>query len=206
MTSARWVEQLGAFQAAFSDTIRAGGSAATMGLTGSTAAQNRMFARVGLAVRFEAATFHGYSKQTAEAYSSLMGLFLAWSAFEMVAASTGLVRADGRLAPDRIDALFERERVSTDVSEWAGITPLLALLAELTTSANLRKQLRDAAAGAPLRLRVLVSALRHAFAHGVLSANLSGVSARQLRRACEELRRLLITVQLTQLSAVVDSR
>lgn len=182
--------------------IRAGASVSAMGLTGSVGDVNRFLARLDVAIKFEEARFSGFSGPTRETYSSLIRLFLAWSAFERMAHVIGMAR-NGTLNYQKLGELLSKVSLSGDKGTDRSIAALYPLLAE-TSKGALKRTLETAGSAQPLSATNLLKALRHAFVHGVLTAHAGGVRPARLRHASDLLTQQLIEVQLANLETRLE--
>lgn len=203
MSNDEMLSVLDHLQRRFSKAVRAGRQPASLGLRQMPADINRLFARLQLAARYESSTFTGYSEATASAYSSMVALLLAWSAFERTAAATGL-SSGHKLNYAAIDKLFTVYEVLDDRAGWNAIRPILPVLAAHCTAPKLREAIEKGAEGDALQVRSLVSALRNTFAHGMLTAHFGGTKPRRLAKACRALAAVLLSVQIRRLHEVMD--
>lgn len=202
MSDDEMLSVLDRLQRRFSKAMRAGQQPASVGLSQTPADINRLFARLQLAVRYESSTFAGYSEATASAYSSMVALLLAWSAFERTVAATGLTNGQ-KLNYAAIDKLFTAYEVLDQRADWNAIRPILPVLAEHCTAPKLREALENAANGEALPVRSLVSALRNTFAHGMLTAHFGGTKPLRLAKACRALSAVLLSVQVRRLHEIM---
>jgi hypothetical protein len=192
---------------AFERQLESGRTARQMGFAGKDGDVSRFLARHRVAACYRSSNFDGIAPRTARAYSSLIRLFLAWSAFEQLALATGL-KPNRRLDYRRIDHLFEGQSsagVGTDVLPPA-MRPALAFLARVLDDEGLKTSLIHASSGKPgLTRRQLVVALRHAFAHGLLTAHFGGVRPTTLAKACDALSEWLLETQVRYFASVVGT-
>ncbi len=185
----------------FEKHISAGRSARDMGFHGKDGDVSRFLARYRLAAAFRRGCFVGYSAATAAAYSSLLRLFLVWSAFEQFASVSGLKDGD-KLKHDEIDVLFEWHRTDElgEATAWRGSKLFMEFLAGLTTSSKLAGQLRKSPSP-----RAVCLALRHAFAHGPLTVNAGPRQPRKLAAAADILALWLLRIMRDEFSKKVTA-
>jgi hypothetical protein len=189
----------------FEKQLAQGRSARDLGFHAKDGDVSRYLARFRIAGSYRSALFDDVSKPTADAYSALIGLLLAWSAFEQLARICGFIRGNN-LDYAKIDGLFAEYSASLVNDDWAAVRPAYAFLATFTTAAALSSALQGASGGAPLRPRQLIVALRNAFAHGQLTAHFGGAAPRAVAKACRSLSAHLLTVQASHFASVVLER
>jgi len=174
-----------------------------MGFSAGDGQVSRFLARYRLAAEYRTAVFHRYNERTARSYSALIGLFLAYSAFEQCAVVGGLA-PNGHLSAERVDSLFSANGVLEGATAHRSLRPACAILATLVTRSSLRTALEAAAEGGPLVPRQLMSALRHTFAHGMLSANIGDLSPVGLARSYQHIRDELLRIQAIHIGGIMS--
>ena len=186
----------------FQARLRGGESARKMGFSAKDGDVSRFLARFRAANCYRGSQFESVASPTANAYSALLGLFLAWSSFEQLARVSGL--ADGeKLNWKSIDQLFAEHSSSLVSGSWQPVRPYYAVLAKLA-SGKLKATLSEAAtSGSEVTARQLVTALRNAFVHGQLTPNLGGASPHRTTSACRVLTQHLLVIQKRQFSSIV---
>jgi len=188
----------------FQQRLKRDGSARAIGFRARDGDVSRFIARYRLAASYRCSTFDGLSSATVNAYSAMIGLLLAWSAFEQLALICGFTNSRG-LDYRSIDALFDASADELTESAWKDIRPFLGFLAGLTNRRTMRTVLEHAAAGGRLTPRQITVALRNAFAHGALTAHFGGATPRGVVRACQALSEHLLRIQAAHFTSVVNS-
>ena len=182
----------------FEGRLRAGISAKQMGFVTSDGDVSRFLARYRLAAAFERASFRGYPAPTSRAYSSLLRLFLAWSAFEQLALAIGL-KTGGDLHHGDIDEFFERHRPPLARMTSPEITlPLRQVLAKHLTSAKLINNVTTSPSP-----RSMCLAFRNAFVHGPLTVHAGSRKPKVLAQAADDWADWLLKVAADEFSTRV---
>lgn len=197
---ASWVS---AAQRDFSSRLAKGESARTIGFSAGDGEVSRFFARYRLAAEYRNSAFYTFSSRTADCYSALIGLLLSYSSFEQCAAVSGLV-VEGKLAAGKVDRLFEDSGIIKGAESLEPLRPVFRYLSPLVSSRPLRIALDKAADGEEILPRQLISALRHTFAHGRLSAHIGGLSPVRLSRGYLHLREELLRFQRAHISELMQ--
>lgn len=164
-------------------------TAVDMGFNGSTALVNRFAARYRAARCFRHVVFEGLTADTADGYSMLCFLMLTYSAFEYFLGAIGVPQQNtSSLLEDD-----ERDRVLGHVRALNGQA---ALFEFLRTHVNRAYQRQIDAHLVPQACNpvYLAGALRHAFAHGILTATPSGVPSQTVATVTRYLCRVLVRI------------
>ena len=159
------------------------------GFVGETGDVNRFAARYRAAKSFKGATFEGLTHDTADGYSALCRLLLTYSAFEYCLRAIGVqMRHTGALLADD-----EREQVQKHLRQLAGQAELMRFL-KAHVESRFRTQIDQHLAGAPANPFYLAASMRHAFAHGALTATPAGVPSGTVASVARYLVRVLFRV------------
>lgn len=175
--------------------LKLGQGATSCGFKAKDGDLSRYVARFKIARAYRASHFEGVSVSTTDAYSALLGLMLAWGAFEQFAKVSGLVKPRGGLNYGEIDRLFENYSATLASRDWDAVRPAYGFLATLQANEKLEADLERASRGEPLLPRKLVTAIRNAFAHGQLTAHFGGIRATKTAKACKALTAHLLALQ-----------
>jgi len=189
----------------FQRRVSGGETARQIGFPAKDGDVSRFLARFRAARNFRAAEFAEFTKSTADGYSALIGLLLAWGSFEQLARISGAVK-DDKLDYRKIDEMFARSSKSLSDRSWNAARPFYGFLATLTSSKALCRALTAAADGGDLSPRELVLALRHSFAHGALTPHFGGSNPRRTIRACRALTEHLLAIQVAEFERVVGEQ
>lgn len=154
---------------------------------------SRFLARYRLADSFRGVTLDRYAAGTVAAYSSLLRLFLAWSAFEQFAVVIGL-RTRATLEHDRIDALLARHPSprATVALRSTGRT-FLEYMTTFVDSPSLKARILGRNQDPPSAGSV-ARGLRHTFAHGPLTVHGGGKRPKRLSALANALADWLLDV------------
>lgn len=189
----------------FEKRLREGGRARDFGFLGSDGDVSRFMARFRLAASYRGLRLHGYSKLTRDTYSALLHLFLAWSAFEQYAAVVGLKKARN-LNHEAIDTLFARHGFSGErLAGSQQLRQFFAYVAAFVDNKSLNAHISQYVASGEPEPRVLCLALRHAFAHGPLTANAGPRKPRHVTAAARLLAGWLLDVMRSDFSDRIES-
>lgn len=194
--------------AVFQRYIRAGGNATDFGFTGRLGDVSRFMARYRLAISYQGVRLHGYSKDTSAAYSSLLHLFLAWSAFEQYGVITGLSKK-GTLHHEDVDRIFWDAGIGSELTDLLDSKPVREFFAFVATTLDSKKLVESLAkyvAGGPVQPRVLLTALRHSFAHGPLTANAGPRAPRKVAAAATALATWVLNFMQCDFAGRIDAR
>lgn len=164
-------------------------SAAFFGFDGTTADINRFAARYRAARCFQRAEFSGLTSDTADGYSMLCRLLLIYSAFEYFLRSLGIEQHNTSTLLEE----DERDKVLANLRSLGGQAELFEVLRRFVNTAYKRQidaHIRNQACN-PV---YLAGAIRHAFAHGALTATPSGVPAQTVATVSRYLGRVLMRI------------
>ncbi len=139
---------------------------ASFGFVESVGEVNRFAARYRAAKSFRRAEFEGISAVTADGYSALCQILLTYSAFEHLLKCLGIAHNNTAvlLADD------ERDRVLRHLRRLNGQRELFSAIRPYLNPQH-QRQIDDHVAGRLCNPFYLASGLRHAFAHGRLTAS-----------------------------------
>jgi len=134
---------------------------------------NRLSARMGLAKSFRGIQLEGYKERTVRGYNALFRVFLTHSALEcfcdVYGYSTKWPKMGEHLAP--VIAPYGPALVMRIFRENDRDAKFYTFLQEHLTAKTLRKNLKDCKEGRSENVITVSAAIRHVFAHGVLTAN-----------------------------------
>ncbi len=139
--------------------------AAGFQFVGSTADVNRFGARYRAAKCFRRVEFDGVVEATAEGYSALCQILLTYSAFEhfLRCVGVGLQYSSHLLKDD------ERDRAIENLRRLSGQAEFFTLIRRYLNQ-QYQRQIDNHVAGRICNLFYLAGGVRHAFAHGMLTA------------------------------------
>lgn len=161
---------------------------------------NRFAARFRLATSFTGAELQGYTPETQHGYSALMKVFLCWSAIESFMKIMGVDREGlGRIANS-----YRTKEVAIEVAEIDSEKRFYGFIRERANKSH-KKQLARYLSGEPHDVLFLASSIRHIFAHGDLTPNVSGMHPRQTARICHLLSELCIEIMDSEFSAKIQA-
>lgn len=163
--------------------------AGTMGFDGSTGDINRFAARYRAARCFRRVDFIGLTNDTADGYSMLSLLMLTYSAFEYFLKGIGVEQRNTAILLDDT----ERDHIIRHVRGLNGSAALFAFTRRFV-NASYQRQIDSFAAGRTCNPIYLAGALRHAFAHGILTATPAGVPPQTVATVSRYLCRVLMRV------------
>lgn len=128
---------------------------------------NRFSSRYRLARSFQGIQLNEYSKDTADGYSAIFHVFLAYSAFEQLLDCCGikLNALEPRLASYGVTG------VEAKIRSVERFDAFFIAVHEHLDRENQRKQIEAFLAGSPFNLLYLPAGVRHIFAHGKLTPN-----------------------------------
>lgn len=159
---------------------------------------NRFAARYRLATNFQGLQLNGYSSiSTTDAYSAVMGVFLAYSALEQFhdATKIGKQHLNTRWADLATEPSAELRRAKK----------ILVFLHEQMTSAYLKENLKKFMDGESHNSLYVATALRHAVAHGFMSVHPKGTSPQTSARFCCNLTEMLVKIMDSEFSKWVEA-
>jgi hypothetical protein len=160
-----------------------------MGFSGSTGDVNRFGARYRAARCFQRVEFRGLTIDTADGYSMLCHLLLTYSAFEYFLKAIGVEqRNTTNLLEDE-----ERDRVLAHVRGLGGSAALFAFVRRFLNE-SYQRQIDSFGANRACNPVYLAGALRHAFAHGMLTATPATVPSQTVATVSRYLCRVLVRI------------
>lgn len=160
-----------------------------LGFVCSTADTNRFGARYRAAKCFQRVEFEGVSVDTADGYSALCHILLTYSAFEYLLKCIGMKKSDTQSLLTR----EERDSVQSKVRALNGQRELFLVLQEFVDKHH-KSEIEKHLAGSRCNPFFLASAIRHAFAHGLLSATPVRAPQRTVATVSRYLTKVLIRV------------
>lgn len=150
---------------------------------------NRFGARFRVAVSFKEIVLEGYGSETADGYSALCKVFLAWSAFE---AFMKVFDIDQKSAETVINS-YSATTVVSKIRTLDENDSFYKFIYERVNKTH-QKQLDEYFTSNPCNALYLASAIRHLFAHGPLTPNASKVRPSIVCEICQLLYEFLIHV------------
>ena len=160
-----------------------------MGFIGATADINRFGARYRAAKCFRRVEFDGVTQDTADGYSALCQILLMYSAFEhflkcigISSSGTSALLSDG-----------ERDRIQAHLRSLNGQREMFRVVYNFVNS-TYKAQITKHVSGQRCNPFYLAGAIRHAFAHGLLSATPAHAPQRSVATASRYLCRILLHV------------
>ena len=141
---------------------------------------NRLSARMGLAKSFQGIQLEGYTKQTVQGYNALFRVFLTHSALEcfceVYGYGTSWPKMSQALAP--VIACYDPAPVMHIFRERDNQDKLYSFLQKHLTNKSLLKDLKDCKECTSENIVAVSAAMRHVFAHGVLTPNANEMNPR----------------------------
>lgn len=167
--------------------MRAESVAAEMGFQ-DIGSLRRFGARYRLARSFGGVNLHGYGDDTERGYSALMRVFLVWTAFEY------LCKKGGRSARELIDP-HDTETPSRHIREVDPDYRFYRFIRDHVDGRH-QKQLDRFVEAAPgqCHIKFLASAIRHVFAHGILTPSVGDGRPDAVLRICQVLSEFFLGV------------
>ena len=152
----------------------------SMGFACDIGTINRLSARMGLAKSFQGIQLDGYKEATVRGYNALFRVFLTHSALECFCKVYGYSTKWKNMRID-IAPVIERHQ-SIEVlrlfRERDNRDKLYIFLQRHLTDEVLKKDLKDCKDGTFNNVAAVSAAIRHVFAHGVLTANANDMNPR----------------------------
>lgn len=160
-----------------------------LGFAGSTADVNRFAARYRAAKCFRSAVFDELTASTAEGYTALVQVLLTYSAFEHFMRCIGTRLQQSHTLLDEA----ERDRALNNLRTLQGQADLFAALRQ-HLDPPYQRQVDAHLKSTPCNPFYLAAGLRHAFAHGKLTASPGNVPQESVATASRFLCRVLFRV------------
>lgn len=158
-------------------------------LFSSTGDINRFAARYRLAKCFRGMLLDSITEITANGYSALCRVLLVWSAFEFFLKAINVRQADlaGLLAPYHTQKWIDEIR-RADTNE-----KFYRFIYERVNQSH-KRELDNYFGNDPCNVTYLASAIRHLFAHGILTPNANGANPGDVITLCNVLYDALMSV------------
>jgi hypothetical protein len=141
---------------------------------------NRLSARMGLVKSFQGIQLDGYAEPTIRGYNALLRVFLTHSALEcfceVYGYSTSWPKMGHDLAP--VINLYDPAPVMRIFRERDNQDKLYSFLQKHLTGKSLLKDLKDCKECTSENIVAVSAAIRHVFAHGLLTANANEMNPR----------------------------
>jgi hypothetical protein len=171
-----------------------------LGFSGSTADVNRFAARYRAAKCFSRVEFEELTAATADGYSSLVQLLLSYSAFEhfLRCIGTTLKQSHALLRDaERDGALVKLRSLQGQAALFSNLHQHLGPQYQRQVDAHLKN-----GACNPF---YLAAGIRHAFAHGILTASPGNIPQQSVATVCRFLSRVLFRVMDREFGSRMDS-
>jgi hypothetical protein len=141
---------------------------------------NRFSARMGLVKSFQGIQLDGYKEATVRGYNALFRVFLTHSALECFCEVYGYSRGSSKMGQDLapVIALYDPTPVIRVFRERDNQDKLYSFLQKHLTSKTLIKDLKGCKDCTSDNIVAVSAAMRHVFAHGVLTANANEMNPR----------------------------
>lgn len=152
----------------------------TIGFACDTGSINRLHARMSLVKSFRGIQLEGYSAQTVQGYNALFRVFLTHSALEGFCNVYGYNRSWPKMGQDLtpVIAPYNPAPVLRIFRERDTQDKLYAFLQRHLTGKSLLRDLKDCKECTSDNIVAISAAMRHVFAHGVLTANANDMNPR----------------------------
>lgn len=164
-------------------------TAQAMGFQGSKADVNRFAARYRAARSFRRVEFDGLTNDTSEGYSALCHFLLTYSAFEYFRISIGIEQRNTLTLLEG----DESDRILAHVRGLNGARDLFAFVRRFADPPY-QRQIDAYLAGRTCNPMYLAGAIRHTFAHGILTATPATVPSQTVATVSKFLSRVLFRV------------
>jgi len=141
---------------------------------------NRLSARMGLAKSFQGIQLEGYSPATVRGYNALFRVFLTHSALECFCEVYGYSTSWPKMGQDLtpVIALYDPAPVMQIFRERDNQDKLYGFLQKHLKGKSLLKDLKDCKDCTSENIIAVSAAIRHVFAHGLLTANANDMNPR----------------------------
>lgn len=178
----------------FQELLKLNFHPAMMRMKGKAGDVNRLSARIVFVQNYRGILFENYKEESANAYSSLFQVFLTYSAFEMFMKlfKCDFYDIDSKYPDHKYDALSDKIRKIDRTGKF-----YKAILEHISRE-RLRRRLSNFREGNHNNPLVFAACIRHAFAHGKLSANPSGASSIVVKKVCDELYTFMLDIVDTE--------
>ena len=160
--------------ATYTSNIRVAGPG-RLGFVCQIADTNRFGARYRAAKCFRRIDFEGVTQDTADGYSALCHILLAYSAFEHFLKCVGI----RKIATQQLLTRDERDRIQSRVRSLNGQRELFMVLHSFVDKHH-KAEIEKHISGNRCNPFYLASSIRHSFAHGLLSATPARVPQRSV--------------------------
>ena len=160
-----------------------------LGFVCTIADTNRFGARYRAAKCFRRVEFEGVTVDTADGYSALCHILLAYSAFEHLLKCIGVHKNDTQQLLTR----DERDRAQSNLRNLNGQRELFIVLHAFVNRMH-KDEIEKHVAGDRCNPFFLASSIRHSFAHGVLAATPVHAPQRSVATVSRFLTRMLMQV------------
>jgi hypothetical protein len=127
---------------------------------------------------------HYSSSDTPQLYSAITRIFLVYSAFETYCRIIGLNPSRESQVQVLQDAQSQKLVIQT-IRDLDRKNAFPTFLEEHLCSSELKKMMREFTNGQDVNISFLARCTRHVFAHGVLTANSTGLSAKRLTQVSQ---------------------
>lgn len=168
---------------------------------------NRLSARMGLAKSFQGVQLDGYAGPTLQGYNAFFRVFLTHSALEcfceVYGYSTNWPKMGHDLAP--VIALYESAPVMRIFRERDNQNKLYSFLQKHLTGKSLLKDLKDCKDCTSENIVAVSAAIRHVFAHGVLTANANDMNPRAAHEIGTTVANFLFSVMDAEFTKTVEA-
>lgn len=170
----------------------------SLGIVQSRADVNRFRARFRAATAFQSIHLEGYSDSTIQGYSAFSRALFVYSAFESFMALIGKKPWELGDSLERHGAKEVLERLWLEDSDHRFYEFL-----HTRVNDNLKIELEKFARLDPCNIALLAGAIRHIFAHGHLTPNVSGVSPKRSSKICNLLSDFLLRFMSAEFKRLV---
>ncbi|WOD41911.1 hypothetical protein [Nodosilinea sp. E11] len=169
--------------------ISNGSFSGLLGLGSNPGDINRFAARFRAANCFAGLEFEGYSEETQKGYSALCQVVFTWSAFET------LLKLKSTQANSIGEALrqYGSEQILANIKNLDVENKFYRFIHERVNSSH-QRELDNYFNDDPSNIAYLASAIRHIFAHGILTPNVQKISPNIVVEICRLLCEFLMTV------------
>lgn len=162
----------------------------------------RFASRYRVANSFKGVDLEGFSEKTIHGYNALFKLFLSWSAFEQWLKLVGLTNSDFKTK--KLFDLYGASSLCEAIKEYDKGDAFYSFLLENVTKGKHREEIRKYLQGRDMNGSYLASAIRHIFAHGLLTPHARKAQPHNVAKICDEISTFLLGIMDSEFTKSVE--
>ncbi|MGI0482787.1 hypothetical protein ACN4EE_18625 [Geminocystis sp. CENA526] len=143
----------------------------------------RFAARYRLSYSYQGINLQDYPEQSVEAYGCLLGVFLAYSAFEQLYKAVGLTQIRGKHIVEEWS--IEDKSIAEELRKRYKV---IDFLHDKVSADQLKQRIMEFQLGNNHNILVLATAIRHLVAHGVMTVHGGNVNSKTTIAFCSMLK------------------